>query len=127
MSARSRRGDQHWNIVFSFVQRRNFNGKHIETIEQIAPESSGSDGRRQVMISSGNHSDVRPYRFCSADTFEFALLKHTQQRMLGIGGKIADFIEEDRAAFGDFEASQSPLKRAGESAFLVAEQFRSDQ
>src|SRR5262249_36232366 len=119
--------DQHGNVFSSFTQRRHFNRKDIETIEQIAPESSGSDGSRQVTISGCNHPHVRPNRFRSTDTFVFTLLQHTQQRMLSIRGKIANLIEKDRAAFGDFEASRSPLKRAGESAFLVAEQFRSDQ
>src|SRR5215469_2223813 len=32
--------DQHWNIFFSFVQGRNFNGKHVEPIKQITAESA---------------------------------------------------------------------------------------
>jgi hypothetical protein len=41
--------------------------------------------------------------------------------------RVADFIEEDCAAFRQFEASQPPLQRTGKGALLVTEQFGSDE
>jgi hypothetical protein len=63
----------------------------------------------------------------STDPFKFAFLQHTQQSILRLGRKLPDLIEENRPSFSQLEAAETPLKRAGERAFLVAEQFRSDQ
>ena len=63
----------------------------------------------------------------SADAFQFAFLQHAQQLGLERGGDLADLVEEYRAAFGLFEASLALRHRAGECAFLMAEQFAFQQ
>src|SRR5260370_37218938 len=62
----------------------------------------------------------------STDPFEFMFLQDTQESDLGLGGKLSDFIQEDRASFGQLEASQTPLSRPPESALLMAKQFLRD-
>ena len=54
---------------------------------------------------------------------EFALLQNAQQLGLRGGVQIADFIEEDRAAVGQFELASARGDGAGERALLVAEQL----
>ena len=51
------------------------------------------------------------------------LLKHTQQSILAVRGKIPNFIEENRSSFGKLEAPQSLLERPSESAFFVTEEL----
>ena len=43
------------------------------------------------------------------------------------GGQLADLVQEDRAAISQLEAAQPPLRRPGERALFVAEQFRRNQ
>ena len=45
---------------------------------------------------------------------ELPLLQHPQERKLGIRCSIADFVEEDGPAIGQFEAAGATLERAGE-------------
>ena len=55
------------------------------------------------------------------------LLQHAQQHDLGLGGQLADLVEEDRAAVGQLEATLAPLQGPGERALLVTEQLRRDE
>ena len=62
-----------------------------------------------------------------ADALELALLQDAQQRDLRLHRQLADLVEEDGPAVGELEAAEAPLRRAGERAFLVAEELRRDQ
>jgi hypothetical protein len=53
--------------------------------------------------------------------------KIKEQCDLGFRGQVADFVEENRAAVGGFESSQTSLERAREGALLVAKEFRRDE
>src|SRR5258705_9714856 len=63
----------------------------------------------------------------AADLFDLALLQHTQQRHLRLGGQVADFIEENGAAVGGLESSQASLQRAREGALFVTEELRRNE
>ena len=115
--------DQQGKVFSSFTEGRQVNGKHVAPIKEIAPKRAGGHGSLQVPIGGGNHPHIGPNRSRSTDPLEFPLLQHAEQGILGVCGKIADFIEEDRASFGELETTQSPLERSGERAFLMSEQF----
>ena len=51
------------------------------------------------------------------------LLQYAEQPDLEVQGHLADLVEEDRAAVGQFEHAAAGTGRAGERAFLVAEQL----
>ena len=63
----------------------------------------------------------------AAEPLELALLQHAQQLDLGREVQLADLVEKQRAALGQLEAPFLRRVRAGERAFLVAEQLRFDQ
>ena len=48
-----------------------------------------------------------------------------QQDLLRLQGQVADLVEEEGAAVGQFEAADLAADRAGEGALLVAEEFGS--
>src|SRR5229473_4985831 len=115
--------DQQGNVFSSFSQCRNFNRKDVEPVKQVAPEHTCSDGSLQIAVSSGNHPDIGLDGSSSTDTFEFMFLQNMQERDLGLGRKLSDFIQEDRASFSQLKAPQSSLGRPREGALLMAEQF----
>ena len=92
--------NQHRNVFLTFPQRRNLDRKNIEPVKKVAPKCSGGDCCLEVAIGGGNHSNIGPDGTCSSDTLKLALLQNSQQSDLGLGGELADFIEEDRASFG---------------------------
>src|SRR5258706_332538 len=96
--------NQHRNILPSFPQRRHLHGKNVEPVKEVTPEYACSDSRLQVTIGGSNHPNIRSDRSGSTDTFEFMFLQNTQKSDLGLGRKLSDFIEEDRASFSQLKA-----------------------
>src|SRR6185436_11227081 len=99
------------------------NRKNIEAIEQVFTKSSFLRLAFEVAIGRGNHADVHPARRGTAHRLELAFLQYAQQLALQVERQLADFIEKNRAAVGEGEASVAPRRRARERAFLVAEEF----
>ena len=76
---------------------------------------------------SGEEADVEGKGGGAADAFKDTLLEDAEEFGLEGQGKFADFVEEDGAAFGQFELAFLLSHRAGESALLVAEEFTFEQ
>src|SRR5713226_5017036 len=96
--------DQQGNVFSSFSQCRNFNRKDIELVKEVTPEYACSDSSLQIAVSSSDHPNIRSDRPSSTDTLEFMFLQNTQESDLCLGRKLSDFIEEDRASFGQLKA-----------------------
>jgi hypothetical protein len=62
-----------------------------------------------------------------ADPLEEVVLKKAQELDLQVHRQFADFVEEQRAAGGQFHPALARAKRVGERAALVAEQLALDQ
>ena len=78
-------------------------------------------------MRGGDDAHVAADRHVIADALEHALLQHAQQLHLHRQAHVADLVEEQRAALGDLEAALAGGDRAGEGAFLVAEQLAFEQ
>ena len=78
-------------------------------------------------MRGGDDAHVAADRDVVADALEHALLQHAQQLHLHRRAHVADLVEEQRAALGDLEAALAGGDRAGEDAFLVAEQLALEQ
>src|SRR5438874_13596588 len=92
--------NQQRNVFSSFTQRRHFNWKNVEPVKQVAPERARGDGSLQVAVRGSNHPNISSDRSSRTDTFKLAFLQNTQEGDLGLGRKLSDLIEEDRASFG---------------------------
>ncbi|MNN24500.1 hypothetical protein D3C81_1379350 [compost metagenome] len=79
-------------------------------------------------MGGGDHADIHRGRFGSAQAQHFALLQHAQQAGLQRYRHVADLVEEQGAGVCCFDqADLAALARAGEGAFLIAEQFTFQQ
>ena len=74
-------------------------------MEQVFPEQPCAHPGFQVLVGGGDHPDVDPHRRMAADPIELAVGQHPQQAGLQVGGHVADFVEEQGAAIGLFEAA----------------------
>src|SRR5262245_30234726 len=83
--------------------------KHVEAVEQVRSEGAVRHRGSQISICCGDHADIHSNRSAAADTREFAFLQDTQQHDLGLGGQLADLVEEDRSAVGQLEAALAAL------------------
>src|SRR5208282_6235994 len=81
----------------------------------------------QVAVGRGDQPDVEFDGTRSTDSFELPLLQNAQELGLHGDGQLPDFIQKNRAAFGDLELSFLLRDCAGESSAFVPEQFALQQ
>src|SRR5438046_7944805 len=94
-----------------------------EPVEEMAAGCRRRDGSRQIAIGGSNDPNIISDRSSSTDTLKFVLLQNTQESDLGFGRQFSNFIEKDRASFGQLETSHTPLGCPRKGALLMAEQF----
>jgi len=68
-----------------------------------------------VLVAATTRTSTRWVRL-PPEPFEFLLLKHAEKFRLKFEGKVADFVEEQRPAVGEFEAADFLADGAGERA-----------
>ena len=106
---------------------RHVDRNYVEAIEQIGAERSLDDRFFKIVMCRRNDAHIAVLRNAAADALEYALLQHPQQLHLHGWVHVAYFVEEDRAAVGDFEPPLARCQSTGEGALLVAEQFALEQ
>ena len=106
------------------AQRRQFDGDHVQPVEQVLPEAPPPHLGGQVDVGGGHDADIGEQGVIAADALVAALLQNAQQPQLhaGVGG--AHLVEEHGPAAGLLEAALALAHGAGEGAFLMPEQFR---
>src|SRR6266550_2250823 len=115
--------NQQREIFGALAERGNLNGENIQTVIEVAAKGALGNAFRKILIRGGDDADVHALRAIAAEPFEFLLLQHAKKLRLKFEGKVADFVEEERAAVGEFEAADFLIDGAGERAALVAEQL----
>ena len=78
---------------------------------------------RKLLVRRRDDPHIRLDRHAAADRGVFALLQHAQEARLRLHRHVADFVEEERAAFRLLEAADRAGERAREGALLMAEQL----
>src|SRR5205809_306239 len=85
--------------------------------------SETSSGRRPVLVGRGDEAHVGTMRLGAAEALVGALLDDPQQLELCRGRRIADLVEEQRAALRELHAAAVDGVRIARDAALVAEQL----
>ena len=75
----------------------------------------------------GNDAYIRFNGFITAYPLEGMLLQNTQNFHLHIQWHVANFIQEQRAAFGHFKTARTAVNGSGKGALFMAEQFTFQQ
>src|SRR2546427_6537881 len=109
------------------AQRRQVDRENVEAIKQVRPKLLLVDERGEVAIRRCDQSRVRAERTAAPQSLELALLEHAEELRLEIEGDLSYFVQEDCPAVGELEPSDALRDRAGEGAFLVAEQLALQQ
>src|SRR5437763_8415682 len=111
------------DVVQSLAQRWNMNRENLKAEEQILAEGAVGDHRGKIAIGRANHADVDRPGPNVADRHDAAFLQNAKELGLQSRAKLADFIEEQRAAVGGADESQRIAVSAGERALHVSEQL----
>src|SRR5438105_2442742 len=118
---------QQRNILPALSQRRNRNGKYVESVKQVDAKPSFLNHVAQVVVSGGDDTHVRADGMCAAKPLEFVLLQHAQQLWLQLRRDVADLIQKYGSSVGQLKASDALGNGAGEGSPLVAEQLAFQQ
>src|SRR5215471_17181716 len=119
--------DQFGDILRPLGEGRDADREYVQPIEQILAEAAGFHIGDEVAVGRGDDPHVDLYRLARADRLDLVFLDRAQQLHLRGGRKLANFVEEQRAAGCFHELARVALGRAGEGALLVAEQDRLDE
>src|SRR5262245_316395 len=90
------------NVGDTFAERRNMDGKHRESKEQIFAEFFFCNKVLKVSIRRGNDSSVDVNRLQTTDSFKALLFDDAQHLRLHRKMEFSDFIEEDCALVREF-------------------------
>ena len=115
------------NILTTIRQLRQMHPDHIQPVIEILTETVLFNQGLQILVSCSDYSHIHLYRGMSTDPVELTVRQHPQQSGLGLGGHIANFIQEQCAAVGLLKASLTALCGAGKGPFFMAKQFRLNQ
>ncbi len=114
-------------ILDAIAQRRHLDRHDIEPVEEVLAELPFLDRLVEIDVGRGDETQVGLDRLHAADALDLAFLDRAQQLGLQLVAKIADLVEEQRAAGGELELADLLPDRAGERPFLVSEERALDQ
>ncbi len=115
------------DVFGAFSERWYLDGEYVEAVVEVGAEVAFFHELHEVAIGGGEEADVDLDGLGAADALEFAFLKNAQELGLKVGRYLAHFVEEERAAVGEFEAAFTAVGGAGEGAFFMTEEFALDE
>ena len=118
--------DQDRDIRCTSGQGWHIDREHIQTVEEIGTEGAGLHRRMKITIRGRHDPYIHMCRATAPDPLELPFLQHAQELHLGVQRQLSDFIQEDRSAVGQLEASDATLQRSGERSLLMSEEFALD-
>jgi len=117
-------GDER-KVVHAAAERRNQERYDIQTVEEVFPEFSAVGEIFQVLVGGGDQPEVALDDAVAPEAFELLVFEDAEQLRLHLHRQIADLVQEDGPAVGQFEFSRLHLVgRARERPRLVPEKLR---
>ena len=118
---------QFGNVFDPIAQRRQEDFERVDAVHQVFAEVAGRDHFRQVAMRGAHDAHIHNGRPVFAHAANLAAFQHAQQLGLHRLRQLADFVEKDRAAVGNFKQADAVLIGAGERTLAVAEQLAFDE
>ena len=118
---------QRRNVFAAVAQRRQQNGKHVQTVVEIAAKLTPIRHLHQITICGSHQPNVDLMSAGAAQALELLFLQNAQQLRLQRRRNVAHFIQEKRALVGQFETADLLRDGSGERTLLVAKEFTLQQ
>src|SRR6202453_32782 len=115
------------NILPSLAKWWYLNRKNIQPVKEILPELIVADHQRQIPMGRRDEANVNMNGLVASQPLEFLFLQRPQQLWLQLQTNVVNFIQEQRAAIGNFETAAFLHQSAGERTLLMSEQFAFDK
>ena len=102
-------------------------GDHVEAVVQVLAELALGEQLVDVPVGRRHQPDVERDQLLAPEPAHLPLLEDAEQVDLGLGGHLADLVEEQRAALRHLEPAGLLAHRAAERPLLVAEHLALDE
>ncbi len=110
-------------IPFASAEGRDLQGHHVEPVVEVLAEATLLYLGDQLAIGRGEDPDVHRNVARPAHPTHDLRVEELEELRLEGQGKLADLIQEDRAALGRFEESDTGRRRVREGSPLVPEEL----
>src|SRR3989442_10797852 len=120
---RDERLGQEESILPALSQRGNPDFNNAESVKQVFAKKPLLHCRLQIHVRGSQHPRVDFDQFTSSDALYPPILKEAKQFDLQAQRHLSDFIQKQGPLFGVFQFPFLLPMRAGESAFLIPEEF----
>ncbi len=111
------------DIFLALAERGKEDGDDGEAVKEVLAELRRADGAFEVAIGSGDDADIGLDIANTAEAPDDLVIEDAEELGLEKRGQLANFIEEEGAAVGDFKETAFEAAGIGEGAFFVAEEF----
>src|SRR5438105_1289972 len=118
---------QQLSVIPTLPQRRKIDPHFVNAVEQVFAKPALDDQLCKIAICGGYQSDVNVYGRAATDPFELPLLDKPQELCLKRARHIADFVQKERTAMGEFELAGRLFDRTRERTFFMPEQLALEQ
>src|SRR5512144_1829495 len=96
---------QKWNVIHALTHRNYLDREYVQTVIKVFPKATSKSFFLQVPVRGGNNADVGLPRAVIPHTLVTLLLQNSKEFALHIRRHLADFVQEQRAAFGSLKTS----------------------
>ncbi len=109
--------------IAALAQGRQMELNRVQPKKQILAEFAGRNFCAEIRVGGGHETDAGVVRAGGADALVLSRFDGAKNLGLLAQRNVADFVEEQRAAIGQFEATGAIVFRIGECAPHMTEQF----
>ena len=118
---------QQRDILLPVPERRQIKRHRAQAVQEIHAEAAAAHLLHQVAAGGGDNPGLHGDGLGAAHPLEDLGFQDPEQFDLQFQFELADFVQEQGPAFGQFKAAHLVADGPGKGAFDVAEQFRFDQ
>src|SRR5258707_850512 len=118
---------QQADVLFAFTQGRQLEWKNRQAIVEVLAKLLGLHQVKQANVGCTHYADIHPVDVRTAQPLHFPVLQEAQQLRLHAQGKLADFVEKQRAPLSYMNSPQARLKCSCKRSSRMTEQFRFQQ
>ena len=102
---------QNRNVFAALAQGRQRERNHVQPVIKIAAELAALDHRRQRDIGRGDHADIDLDRYALRQAAQTRAPAKRAEFGLKVERHLADLVQQNRAAIGQFEFAGLGLRR----------------
>ena len=115
---------QRHDVLLTVTQWRNGYLEIVQTVQQVLTKTLLIDRLFQILVGSGNDTDVKTLIRSVTYRAVSPFLYGTQKHLLGFRCEITHFVQKQRTTFRFMEISFLGTVRTGECAFDMSEECR---